>query len=188
MTQNLPLTCYRHPRVETALRCNRCEKPICPKCALKSPVGYRCPDCVKTQQKVFDTAVWSDYLLVFFLGGFFSFLGGLAVALITSLIWGYVVFFLAPGLGLFIGNMMRRIVRHHSPRLNYTFLAALILGPLPFALVLGVGTLALFLFGGEFDLFSMFSLFGPAVWQVIYLIMAVPAAYAQFSGIQLFKS
>lgn len=38
--------CYRHPEVETGLRCNRCGKPICPKCAQRSPVGFRCPDCV----------------------------------------------------------------------------------------------------------------------------------------------
>ena len=25
--------CYRHPNVETSLRCNRCNKPICVKCA-----------------------------------------------------------------------------------------------------------------------------------------------------------
>ena len=38
--------CYRHPNVETGLRCNRCNKPICAKCAQRSPVGFRCPDCV----------------------------------------------------------------------------------------------------------------------------------------------
>ncbi len=48
--------CANHPTVETTLRCNRCDKPICPKCAVKSPVGYRCRECVKSQQKIFDTA------------------------------------------------------------------------------------------------------------------------------------
>jgi len=41
-----PIYCYRHPTVETGLRCNRCSKPICPKCAQRGPVGFRCPDCV----------------------------------------------------------------------------------------------------------------------------------------------
>lgn len=39
--------CARHPGVETALRCGRCETPICPSCLVHSPVGARCPDCAQ---------------------------------------------------------------------------------------------------------------------------------------------
>jgi len=38
--------CYRHSQTETSLRCNRCNKYICAKCAQRSPVGFRCPDCL----------------------------------------------------------------------------------------------------------------------------------------------
>lgn len=38
--------CYRHPDVETGLRCNRCNRPMCPKCAQRTPIGFRCPDCI----------------------------------------------------------------------------------------------------------------------------------------------
>jgi membrane associated rhomboid family serine protease len=41
-----PRYCYRHPQVETSLRCNRCNKPICLKCAQRTPVGFRCVECV----------------------------------------------------------------------------------------------------------------------------------------------
>ena len=41
-----PGVCYRHPETETGLRCNRCNKLICAKCANQSPVGFRCPDCI----------------------------------------------------------------------------------------------------------------------------------------------
>ena len=37
--------CSYHPNVMTGLRCNRCGKPICPQCAVRTPVGMRCPDC-----------------------------------------------------------------------------------------------------------------------------------------------
>ena len=40
--------CARHPETETALRCSRCETPICPRCLVQSPVGARCPDCART--------------------------------------------------------------------------------------------------------------------------------------------
>lgn len=39
--------CARHSKVQTALRCSRCETPICPKCMVQTPVGLRCPDCAK---------------------------------------------------------------------------------------------------------------------------------------------
>ncbi len=37
--------CSYHPNVMTGLRCSRCGKPICPQCAVRTPVGFRCPDC-----------------------------------------------------------------------------------------------------------------------------------------------
>ena len=37
--------CARHPNTETGLRCGRCDTPICPKCAIFTDVGARCPDC-----------------------------------------------------------------------------------------------------------------------------------------------
>jgi len=37
--------CSYHPNVMTGLRCSRCGKPICPQCAVRTPVGLRCPDC-----------------------------------------------------------------------------------------------------------------------------------------------
>jgi hypothetical protein len=36
--------CARH-KVETLLSCGRCDKPICPDCAVFGPVGARCRDC-----------------------------------------------------------------------------------------------------------------------------------------------
>lgn len=41
------VACPRHPETETALRCSRCEQPICPACFIQSPVGARCQDCAK---------------------------------------------------------------------------------------------------------------------------------------------
>ncbi len=41
------MRCATHPGVETNLRCGKCGKLICPKCMVQTPVGARCPDCVK---------------------------------------------------------------------------------------------------------------------------------------------
>lgn len=42
-TDDVP--CARHPKTQTRLRCSRCGTPICPQCAVRTPVGLRCPDC-----------------------------------------------------------------------------------------------------------------------------------------------
>jgi hypothetical protein len=43
--EHSPLYCYRHPKSETYVRCGRCDQPICPKCAVQGPVGFRCRQC-----------------------------------------------------------------------------------------------------------------------------------------------
>lgn len=43
-------TCYRHPSRETGVRCQRCERPICPDCMVPAPVGVQCVECVRRLQ------------------------------------------------------------------------------------------------------------------------------------------
>ena len=44
-------TCYRHPDRETWIRCQRCDRSICPDCMRDAAVGFHCPDCVKEANK-----------------------------------------------------------------------------------------------------------------------------------------
>lgn len=173
--------CINHPNRETILRCNRCEQYICVKCAVRTPTGYRCKTCVREQQKVFNNAGVKDYLIVFFLGGFLSFLGGLATSLV-----GFFVFLLAPAAGAFIGSVLRRIIRgRHARALNWTLVVAMILGMLPLLFVFGLGSMLIVFFRELENPLDVIYGFTPLFWQLVYLIMAVPTAYAQFSGIRI---
>ncbi|MDF5752973.1 rhomboid family intramembrane serine protease [Spongiactinospora sp. TRM90649] len=40
-------TCFRHPDRETYVRCQRCERPICPDCMREAAVGHQCVECVR---------------------------------------------------------------------------------------------------------------------------------------------
>ncbi|HJO32848.1 MAG TPA: B-box zinc finger protein [Anaerolineales bacterium] len=115
--------CANHPERETSLSCNRCGKLICASCARKTPVGYRCPQCVRQQQSKFETARWHDYLVA---AGLSLLLSGLVGALLARL--GWFVIFLAPAAGGIISEIIRRAVgRRRGRYLSYAAVGGMLL-------------------------------------------------------------
>jgi hypothetical protein len=172
------LYCYLHPKRPTTLRCNRCERPICAEDAILTPTGYRCPECIRSQQKVFDTALWYDYLTAFFSAAVGSGIASWLVVLISGFFFGIGVLLLAPAAGAVIGNLVLRVIGHRRSRPLFTTAAAgMVAGALPALLITG---LPLLLNG-----FRGIGAVLPAVWEIVYLFMAVPAAYTQISGLKI---
>jgi len=165
MTDSSPiLYCANHPKVETTLRCNKCEKPICPKCAVQTPTGYRCKECVKGQQKVFETAEWVDYPLMFFVVAILSYLGSLVAFRL-----GFFIILLAPIAGGVIAEVARLVTRRRrSKRLFIIAAVAAVAGCVPLALQ--------FIFN--------LSLLG-LIWHAVYAVFMTSALYARLAGIRI---
>jgi hypothetical protein len=174
MTESTTLYCYVHPTRETALRCNNCGRPICAACAVRTPIGYRCRECVKGQQKVFDTSEWYDYITGFVVAVLLSAVASFLVTFIGRI--GFFGWFLiaagAPSAAVAIAEGVRLVTRKRRSRpLFMTVAAGVVLGALPVIL---------------FQLFFIGNLFS-ILFQVIYLVIAVPVVYSRLSGIQLFR-
>jgi len=131
--------CYRHPDVETGLRCNRCNKPICPKCAKRTPVGFRCPDCIREQEDKYYSGNKGDYVIATVVALPLSLI---AAGLFTTIFRGFFILwlifigiFVVPAIAGFIAEAVRWAVRKRRSRyLGHVVAASLILGTAPFLL------------------------------------------------------
>jgi hypothetical protein len=134
------LYCANHPDVQTILRCNRCGKPICTRCAVLTPVGYRCKQCVGQQQAVFFTGGGTDYVI----GGAIALvLGGIASYILTLLGSWFIALILGPVVGVGVAEVVRLAVRRRRSRYLWLVVGVgLVIASLP-ALLIALGSLSL---------------------------------------------
>ena len=172
------LHCAFHPDRETTLRCNKCEKPICTRCAVLTPVGYRCKECVRGQQSVFETARPLDFVIA----AVVSAVGvGVAVALLNMIgFWG---FFVAPLVGGGLAEVVRVAIRRRRGRrlpLMATLAGALGILPTLFPVLVAVVVLV-----AE----NAFDMLGGLLLGVVYPLvnggLLLSALYYRLRGIRL---
>ncbi|HEB65396.1 MAG TPA: hypothetical protein ENJ02_07635 [Chloroflexi bacterium] len=169
-----PLYCAYHPDRETTLRCNRCEKPICPQCAILTPTGYRCPDCVREIQRKFDTAEWYDYPVAFVIAALLSGIGNVLAAFLGF--WGLFVALVA---GYAIAEGTRKATRKRRSAWLYRSTAVgAVVGSLPFLLP---GFLLLLAGLDEGNLVAFY----PLILQGLYTFLVATTAYQRLKGLVL---
>jgi hypothetical protein len=99
------LRCYRHPERETWVRCGRCDRPICPRCAMQGPVGFRCRDCGRPAHDPL-----TSFTPLQLIGGLtLATTAGTVAGLLAGRI-GFFVIFLAWFGGIFIADLLTRFV------------------------------------------------------------------------------
>lgn len=105
------MRCDTHPDVETNLRCGKCDKPICPKCMVETPVGARCRECARIN-KLPTFQVNRKQMLI-------SSCVGLVIAVGYGFLWGIMGFYanfiilnllLGAGAGFVISEGMSRVI------------------------------------------------------------------------------
>jgi MFS family permease len=163
--QTEPTTCYRHPTVETALRCNKCDRYICAQCAVRTPVGYRCKSCINEQQEVFFTATTRDYVIAAVtsavLGGVLGFVLGqiLFVAVILA----------APAGGLISEVVSRLTGKRRGRYTGYAVVGGIIVGTVIASLPL---ILPLVADPANFDPSMLVVLAAPALYLLLCSLIA----------------
>ncbi len=147
------LVCYRHANRPTALRCYTCGKPICSQCAVKTPVGYRCPDCIREAEEVFFNARVTDYIIAPLVSLPLSLLAGFLLLQVGgSFFFILIIFFIAGAVGGFIGRLAKSAVgRRRGRYLPHVVSATVVIGGMLAAAPALIGLL-LGNFGGIFGL------------------------------------
>jgi len=151
---------------------------VCARCAVLTPVGYRCRECVRGQQAVFETTKAFDYPVAAVVAGVGTALGA---ALLGSLgFWG---FLLAPVVGGGLGEVVRWAVgRRRSRYLARWAAVGAALGMLPLlafpvvGLLMTLGTADAGLLGGTLL---------AAAFPAIYGALMISALYYRLKGIRL---
>jgi hypothetical protein len=156
--------CHYHPNTPTTLRCNRCGKPICARDAVRTPVGYRCKDCVRRQQDVFFNATVVDYVIAAIVA--------LPVGFVAQQIaprLGFFIIFIGPAIGGIVGEVIFRATRKRRGRYSWAVaVGAISAGALA---ALWPKLQLLFLVGGE--------AFGLIVWDVVFFVLMAGAVVAR---------
>jgi hypothetical protein len=158
------LYCANHPHRETHLRCNRCGKPICSSCAKSTPVGYRCPECIREHEEIYYTATTIDYIVAVTIALPLSVVAGYLATLI-----GIFVIFLAAAAGNLIGRLVFRAVGKRRGR----WIPQLVSGAIIFGGILAASPYLYALLLGNIGI--SFRL----LWVGIYIFIASGAAYYQ---------
>ncbi len=176
----IALRCANHPDRETMLRCNRCDKAICYECAIRTPVGYRCRECVRQQQSVYYNENRLDPLIA----GAIGLALGVVVGLLAYAFLGVLGLFSIIGaifIGPAVGGLIAEAVRRGVGRRRGRYLKLFAAGSCIVGILLG----GILLYGGPAllagGLSGLFRLLPALFFRIDVVIVGVLAASTIFA-------
>jgi hypothetical protein len=102
----------------TGLRCRRTEVPICPKCSVRTEVGYISKEAAREQQNKFFDAATTDYIIAGFVAFFANLVVGFFVTRLGFLgLFGLIlIFFVGTSAGGVMSEVIWRAIRKRRGR------------------------------------------------------------------------
>jgi hypothetical protein len=114
--------CEVHPDRETSLRCNKCGRLMCPDCAVSTPVGYRCKQCVRQHDDKFFSASQNDYVII---AAVCAIISAIAAAIVLQIgLPAILLIFIAIPLGGFVSEIGLRLTQRRRGRQSANIAAA----------------------------------------------------------------
>jgi hypothetical protein len=166
-----PMYCVNHPDRETLLRCGKCGQPICTECAVRHPVGLRCPQCAKLKKvPIYDVSA-TYYLRALGIGTGVSLLCAVVAEILPLFVpVMFLSFLLAMAAGAIIGEAISRAADYKRGRgLQVVAAVSVVAGSIG-----GTLCVAAFRYGGVALLLTAGYLLNPFYW--LYPIVAAAVA------------
>jgi hypothetical protein len=172
------LFCYRHPERETWVRCGRCDRPICPKCAMQGPVGFRCKDCGKPAYDPLTTLKPAQAVL-----GSLVALGAGTLGGLIGLQLGFFVILI----GFFAGGLISDIVMRVTGYKRGPVMATVLLGGIAVGTLIAFGIsygvmmseFAQYAEGEAVDYPFLTYVLDQGVWAIVYAGAAMAGAWGR---------
>ncbi len=162
--------CINHPDRETLLRCAKCDRPICTECAIRHPVGLRCPECAQLKKAPIYDVPASLYAR--------AVAAGLATSVACSVIIQILpLSFLSFLAGLIAGGVIAEVVSRAASYKRGTGLQIVAGVSVVLGYVVGSFLITFYRFGGLAVLLLPGLVLNPFYW--IYPVVAVAVAVAR---------
>src|SRR5918911_3776646 len=118
--------CANHPQVQTVVSCGRCDKPLCPRCMIYTPVGVRCRDCAQLRRlpqytlapRVYARVLPTATVLALICGFLLSLVPHLG--LLASIVIGFLI-------GVLVSDVLRRVSGYKQGRAMQAIVGATVI-------------------------------------------------------------
>ncbi|MCL4255929.1 MAG: hypothetical protein KJ043_19380 [Anaerolineae bacterium] len=135
--------CQVHPDIETELRCNKCERYMCARCAVSTPVGYRCRECVRQVENKFFSATSNDLLITFAVSTGLCAVGGLVASLSNFILLNFFI-------GIFWAGLVSEAVLRATKRRRGRNSGEIAVGGVIFGAIIGAGLHAVLIYNDRY--------------------------------------